>query len=52
MNVLKNSGGHISGMSNSHHHNLMQHNERNFRGIASVSAGLNNNGSIINSTST
>ena len=39
MNVLKHSGGHISGMSNSHHHNL--NNERNFRGMTSVSAGLN-----------
>jgi hypothetical protein len=45
MNVLKHSGGHISGMSSSHHHNIIhQQNERNFRGMASVSAGLSNNG--------
>jgi len=45
MNVLKHSGGHISGMSSSHHHNLnQQQNDRNFRGMASGSAGLSTNG--------
>ena len=44
MNVLKHSGGHISGMSN--HHNLIQQNERqhHYRGVTAAAAGAGHGG--------